>query len=471
MDKCRHASFFSDEIVSLSPRLLLIMGLAVFFCWVQAKSFLEQNNINATSGDILLMESTARYGPVALAQTITGPLSVLIMCPIIKECQSLVCQSRFIRPFEKIRYYLQYAFFSSFFLTALMMFENIPLLFDTSIYSDNNRPSANLISLFNNNPIANLTPSTFAAISCFLTDTFLTILWETIVFIFLAFCKLPLFIAAFTTIFIFSIGTLFLRLSFLTGGFSFISGEAGLANLIFWGLSFVVSTFAFWPNKITQSKETKMSIKMENVSKTIKKTTVLSDVTLEFTNGLCYEISGENGSGKTMLLKIISGLVKPSGGSIMVNEKLIGKDFEFAPNMGLMLESPHFIDSYSGFKNLKLIASIKNIIEENDILCVLETVGLKEASDIRFKNYSLGMKQRLGIACAIMENPSILILDEPLNALDEEGVVMVRKVIDKFKQKNAIVIIANHGKNLLDSVVDKKIFIREHTTIIEGVSE
>lgn len=164
--------FFSDEIVSLSPRLLLIMGLAVFFCWVQAKSFLEQNNINATSGDILLMESTARYGPVALAQTITGPLSVLIMCPIIKECQSLVCQSRFIRPFEKIRYYLQYAFFSSFFLTALMMFENIPLLFDTSIYSDNNRPSANLISLFNNNPIANLTPSTFAAISL-LSDRYL----------------------------------------------------------------------------------------------------------------------------------------------------------------------------------------------------------------------------------------------------------------------------------------------------------
>lgn len=124
---------------------------------------------------------------------------------------------------------------------------------------------------------------------------------------------------------------------------------------------------------------------MENVSKTIKKTTVLSDVTLEFTNGLCYEISGENGSGKTMLLKIISGLVKPSGGSIMVNEKLIGKDFEFAPNMGLMLESPHFIDSYSGFKNLKLIASIKNIIEENDILCVLETVGLKKRQTFGLK--------------------------------------------------------------------------------------
>ncbi len=203
-----------------------------------------------------------------------------------------------------------------------------------------------------------------------------------------------------------------------------------------------------------------MKIKIENLSKTIKKTTVLSNINVSFESGKIYGLAGKNGSGKTMLMRTICGLIMPSEGNIYFDDKEMHRDFSFPPSLGTLIEYPSFIDSYTGFKNLQIISRIKNLISDEEIRKTLESVDLDPEDKKSFKKYSLGMKQKLGIACAIMEKPDLVILDEPFNALDENSVNRVKSIILDEKDRGAIVIVSCHDKEDLISLSDKIYYLR-----------
>lgn len=176
-------------------------------------------------------------------------------------------------------------------------------------------------------------------------------------------------------------------------------------------------------------------IKVMHATKSFGEETVLQDVTVEFEKGKIHGIIGRNGSGKTMLFKCICGLMSLSYGEIMVDGKKIGKDTDVPEQVGMIIEFPGFLPNYSGYGNLRLLASINNKIKKEDIFAAMEKVGLESGSKKHVKKYSLGMKQRLGIAQAIMENPRILIFDEPFNGLDNQGVEDMRKLFLKLKEE------------------------------------
>ena len=203
-----------------------------------------------------------------------------------------------------------------------------------------------------------------------------------------------------------------------------------------------------------------MKIKIENLSKTIKKTTVLSNINVSFESGKIYGLAGKNGSGKTMLMRTICGLIMPSEGNIYFDDKEMHRDFSFPPSLGTLIEYPSFIDSYTGFKNLQIISRIKNLISDEEIRKTLESVDLDPEDKKSFKKYSLGMKQKLGIACAIMEKPDLVILDEPFNDLDENSVNRVKSIILNEKDRGAIVIVSCHDKEDLISLSDKIYYLR-----------
>ena len=167
-------------------------------------------------------------------------------------------------------------------------------------------------------------------------------------------------------------------------------------------------------------------IELQHVSLTLKHTTILQDICLSFEAGQIHGLIGRNGSGKTMLMKCICGFVHPTGGTISVNQKIIGKDLDFPQNMGVIIETPEFIPYMSGFENLKLLAGCRKKIDTAQIRHTMETLELDPDSRLHVRRYSLGMRQRLGLAQAIMEQPDLLILDEPFNGLDEDGVHLVR---------------------------------------------
>lgn len=202
-------------------------------------------------------------------------------------------------------------------------------------------------------------------------------------------------------------------------------------------------------------------IKIENYSKKIKDTVVLENINMVLNDGMIYGIQGENGSGKTMLMRGICGLIKGSEGCITIDGKVIGKDISFPEDIGVLIENPSFIPKYTGYKNLKLVADIQGKVDKEEIIKTLQKVGLKPDDKRTYKKYSLGMKQRLGIACAIMGTPKIIILDEPFNGLDEKGVLQIRDVIKGLKQKNCIVIVACHDKEQLEYLSDEIYVIKE----------
>ena len=202
-------------------------------------------------------------------------------------------------------------------------------------------------------------------------------------------------------------------------------------------------------------------IKIENYSKSIGKNRVLSDINLSLESGIVYGFKGKNGSGKTMLMRAISGLISPTEGKVIINEKVLGKDISFPESIGILIENPSFLPQYSGFDNLKMIASIKNCVDDETIRMYMTELGLDPDDMKKYKKYSLGMKQKLGIVCAIMENPDIVILDEPINALDEESVEKVKQVITRIKSKDKIIIIACHDKEELFYLADRIIEIEE----------
>lgn len=197
------------------------------------------------------------------------------------------------------------------------------------------------------------------------------------------------------------------------------------------------------------------TIRVEHYCKTIKKVTILDDVTITFESGKVYGLKGKNGSGKTMLMRAISGLILPTSGAVYINDQQLGKEISFPPSIGMLLENPAFVNNYTGFKNLKVLASIQNRIDDDKIREAIEKVGLDSDDKRTFKKYSLGMKQRLGIAAAIMEEPDIVILDEPINALDEAGAMLIRDILSELKQKGSLIIIACHDTEELEFLSDE----------------
>lgn len=202
-------------------------------------------------------------------------------------------------------------------------------------------------------------------------------------------------------------------------------------------------------------------IEVKDYNKTIKKAVILKDVNLTFNSGKVYGLKGKNGSGKTMLMRAICGLILPTSGEVCINGQVLGKDISFPPSIGALLENPAFLNGYTGFKNLKMIASIQNRIDDIQIKDALEQVGLDPEDKRTYKKYSLGMKQRLGIAAAIMEKPDIVILDEPINALDEAGAKQVREILKEQKERGAVCIIACHDTEELEFLSDEIIEIYE----------
>lgn len=199
-------------------------------------------------------------------------------------------------------------------------------------------------------------------------------------------------------------------------------------------------------------------ITVNNVTLKIKKDTILKDINVEFADGKIHGIIGRNGSGKTMLMKCICGFIKPTEGEITVAGKKIGVDCDFPESVGIIIETPEFIPYYSGFKNLKLLADIRHKISSEDICQSMELVGLDPKLKRSVKKYSLGMRQRLGLAQAVMENPDLLILDEPMNGLDKDGVGDMRKYLLALKEQGKTILIASHSAEdievLCDTVVE-----------------
>lgn len=195
-------------------------------------------------------------------------------------------------------------------------------------------------------------------------------------------------------------------------------------------------------------------IKIEDVCKSYKDKKVLDHVNFEMEKGKIYGIIGRNGSGKTVLMKCLCGFVCPDSGRIEVDGREIGKDADFIQNAGIIIETPGFIPYYTGKKNLANLASIRGKIGKAEICEALETVGLDVNDHTKVGKYSLGMRQRLGIAQAIMENPDILVLDEPMNGLDKDGVEDMRELFLKLKEQGKTMLIASHNAEDIDILCD-----------------
>ena len=201
-------------------------------------------------------------------------------------------------------------------------------------------------------------------------------------------------------------------------------------------------------------------IKLEKVVKTIKNKVILDNISFVFQEGKIYGLYGINGSGKTMILRAISGLLVPDGGEIWIGGKRLGKDIDFPESIGLIIENMEMLGQYDARTNLEIIGRIKKIASAEDIDKILERVGLQQFDKLKVKKYSLGMKQRLNIAQALFENPDYILLDEPFNALDDEGRKMLADVLAEEREKGKTVIIAHHYKEELEKMCDEVLEIK-----------
>lgn len=209
-----------------------------------------------------------------------------------------------------------------------------------------------------------------------------------------------------------------------------------------------------------------MYIRLKCVTKKIKQDILLDNISLEFQGGKVYGLQGKNGSGKTMLMRAICGLITLSDGEINIDGEILHKDISFPRSIGALLENPSFLNGYTGLENLKLLADIQGGIEEKELRDCLTKVGL-DADDKRiYRKYSLGMKQKLGIAAAIMGSPDIVILDEPINAIDETGIEKVRQILKGLKESGSVIIVACHDKEELELLSDEVIKISKGRIIV-----
>ena len=196
-------------------------------------------------------------------------------------------------------------------------------------------------------------------------------------------------------------------------------------------------------------------IEVQNVTLQIKGKTILSDANLTMEEGRIYGLVGNNGSGKTMLMKCICGFVLPTKGAVLSNGKKIGKDMDYLQDAGVIIETPGFISYYSGLKNLKLLAGLNGKKDTAHLSRVMELCGLDPGLRLPVRKYSLGMRQRLGIAQAIMEDQKYLILDEPMNGLDKNGVAEIREFLLKMKNENRLIILASHNREDIEILCDE----------------
>lgn len=184
---------------------------------------------------------------------------------------------------------------------------------------------------------------------------------------------------------------------------------------------------------------------VEHLHLTLNKTEILKDINVHFEKGNIHGLIGRNGSGKTMLMKCICGFIRPTSGTVTVDGKVVGKGCDFPESIGMIIETPGFIPYYSGYKNLKLLADLRKKIGANEVRTAMTQVGLDPNLKRHVRKYSLGMRQRLGLAQAIMENPDLLILDEPMNGLDKEGVEDMRNYLLELKKQRKTILLASHS--------------------------
>lgn len=193
---------------------------------------------------------------------------------------------------------------------------------------------------------------------------------------------------------------------------------------------------------------------VEELSLTIKGHEILKAVSRSFESGKIHGLIGRNGSGKTMLMKCICGFVRPTVGRVTVAGKVIGKSCDFPESVGIIIEAPGFIPYYSGYRNLKLLADLNRRIDSDRIKSVMQQVGLDPNLKLQVRKYSLGMRQRLGLAQAIMEDPDLLILDEPMNGLDKDGVADMRRYLLELKEQGKTILIASHSSEDIELLCD-----------------
>ena len=214
-------------------------------------------------------------------------------------------------------------------------------------------------------------------------------------------------------------------------------------------------------------------VRLEDYCKSFKSAEVLKNINLTLESGKVIGLQGKNKTKKKKLMRAISGLILPTSGKVYINDKELGRQISFPPSIGILIENPSFLSNYTGFKNLKILASIQNRISDDEIRDAIRKVGLDPDDKRTFKKYSLGMKQRLGIAAAIMERPDIVILDEPINALDEAGAGLIKGLLDELKANGSLIIIACHDTEELNYLSDEiyEIYDGEITGHIEHPDE
>lgn len=204
-----------------------------------------------------------------------------------------------------------------------------------------------------------------------------------------------------------------------------------------------------------------MTIEVRNAAKILHNIPVLQDVNLTLNSGTIYGLRGVNGSGKTMLMRLLAGLIRPSKGMVLVDGRELGKELSFPPDMGMLIENPAFLDGYTAAQNLRLLAGIRKKVGDDRIRQVLEQVGLGYEDKRKYRQFSLGMKQRLGIAGAMLEHPRLLLVDEPTNALDTDGVEMVRHILQEEKEQGALIVLACHDFAVLQELSDVIYSVKE----------
>lgn len=198
-----------------------------------------------------------------------------------------------------------------------------------------------------------------------------------------------------------------------------------------------------------------MKIEVKDVSKSFSKIEILKNLNLTFESGKIYGLVGRNGTGKSVFLKMVCGFYEPTSGEILFDGVNVIKEKVFPPNTRALIEKPNFIPDLTGFENLKLLASIQNTISDSEILATLEKVNLLTEKDKKFSKYSLGMKQKLGIAQVLMEDPKIMILDEPFNGVEEKTAVELRKILEEERKKDKIIILASHIKEDIENLANE----------------
>ena len=204
-----------------------------------------------------------------------------------------------------------------------------------------------------------------------------------------------------------------------------------------------------------------MKVELKNVSKRLNDVTVLEDISLTLESGTIYGLKGKNGCGKTMLMRMMAGLIYPTSGTVSIDGEILHKDIATPRSIGILIENPAFLPGYTGQRNLELLAGLTGKADRTQIAKTMSRVGLDPNDKRTYRKYSLGMKQRLGIACALMECPDLILLDEPINAIYEKGVPKIWEALQEEKQRGALIVLACHDTEELTSLADQIITIEE----------